>query len=165
MLRGIENGPIIVGAYSDRASGGICPMLAAHRNGGRTDLSSFARAWDCFAGAKGARLATDRELRALRSYLEISLVDEEGAVESLADAAARLRSERAASRAAAPERTLTGERDRSAELRGREGWSWIRPTRRYDTFRWRIAAASERLGEQLARADSPGDRRRAAAGR
>ena len=46
MLRGIDANPIIVGAYVDRASGGICPMLAAHRNGGRTSLASFARAWE-----------------------------------------------------------------------------------------------------------------------
>jgi hypothetical protein len=32
MLEGIEANRIIVGAYSDR-QGGICPMLAAHRNG------------------------------------------------------------------------------------------------------------------------------------
>ena len=37
---------IIVGAYVDSESGGICPMLAAHRNGGRTDVAAFARAWD-----------------------------------------------------------------------------------------------------------------------
>jgi hypothetical protein len=43
MLRGIEDNDIVVGAYSDRESGGICPMLAAHRNGGRTSLASFAR--------------------------------------------------------------------------------------------------------------------------
>lgn len=163
MLRGIESGPIVVGAYSDRASGGVCPMLAAHRNGGRTDLASFARAWDCFAGARRPRLATERELRALRSYLEISLVEDAGAAESLSDAAARLRSERSASRARGPERAPTGERDRRPELRGRERWSWTRPARRYDTFRRRIAAASE----QLAGADGPSrtERQRATAGR
>ena len=41
MLEGIESNEIIVGAYS--ADGGICPMLAAHRAGGRTDAISFAR--------------------------------------------------------------------------------------------------------------------------
>ena len=43
MLRGVDSNSIIVGAYVDR-DGGICPMLAAHRNGGRTNLASFARA-------------------------------------------------------------------------------------------------------------------------
>ena len=57
---------IIVGAYSDR-SGGVCPMLAAHRCGGRTDFRSFARAWDRFTGAgRRARKATERELRRSR---------------------------------------------------------------------------------------------------
>src|SRR5918996_1651111 len=35
MLQGIDANRIIVGAYTDR-QGGVCPMLAAHRNGGRT---------------------------------------------------------------------------------------------------------------------------------
>src|SRR5918996_1928694 len=33
MLQGIDANRIIVGAYTDR-QGGVCPMLAAHRNGG-----------------------------------------------------------------------------------------------------------------------------------
>ena len=38
MLAGVRDGqPIIVGAYID-GEGGVCPMLAAHRRGGRTDL-------------------------------------------------------------------------------------------------------------------------------
>jgi hypothetical protein len=43
MLEGIHANEIIVGAYSDRA-GGVCPMLAAHRHGGRTSFVSFAHA-------------------------------------------------------------------------------------------------------------------------
>ena len=66
MLDGIRSHEIIVGAYSDRA-GGVCPMLAAHRCGGRTSFISFARAWDRFARAKRARAATARELRALEA--------------------------------------------------------------------------------------------------
>src|SRR5437764_1522477 len=73
MLDGIDSNPIIVGAYTDN-EGGICPMLAAHRNGGRTSLASFARAWDRYTGAyEGARPATRRELRTLRAMLEASL--------------------------------------------------------------------------------------------
>ncbi len=52
MLGGVESNRIIVGAYTDR-SGGVCPMLAAHRNGGRTSLASFARAWDRYTGVRG----------------------------------------------------------------------------------------------------------------
>ena len=79
MLRGLEANQIIVGAYTDR-DGGVCPMLAAHRDGGRTDFASFARAWDEFTGAgRRSRRATRRELGVLRSYLEISLLaDEDG---------------------------------------------------------------------------------------
>ena len=70
MLRGIAANRIIVGAYVDPSSGGICPMLAAHRNGGRTDLASFARAWDEYTGARRPRRATRREVAQLRSLLE-----------------------------------------------------------------------------------------------
>ena len=69
MLDGIRSHEIIVGAYTDRA-GGVCPMLAAHRCGGRTSFLSFARAWDRFARAKRARAATARELRALEAHLD-----------------------------------------------------------------------------------------------
>lgn len=77
MLEGIRTNDIIVGAYSDR-DGGICPMLAAHRNGGRTNFISFARAWDAFAGGRRARRATRRELLVLESHLEASVLHETG---------------------------------------------------------------------------------------
>lgn len=76
MLRGISDNTIIVGAYVDSSSGGICPMLAAHRNGGRTDLASFARCWDRYTDADGPRPATRRELQTLISLLEGSLVSD-----------------------------------------------------------------------------------------
>jgi hypothetical protein len=78
MLGGVESNRIIVGAYTDR-SGGVCPMLAAHRNGGRTSLASFARAWDRYTGVRGrkARPATDRELTTLRTMLEASIALDE----------------------------------------------------------------------------------------
>ena len=74
MLRGVlENERIIAGAYVD-GEGGVCPMLAAHRCGGRTDFLSFARSWDRFAGARGkARAATRRELTVLTAQLEASV--------------------------------------------------------------------------------------------
>jgi hypothetical protein len=100
MIRGIDSNQIIVGAYTDR-DGGICPMLAAHRNGGRTNFASFARAWDDFTAAgKRSRRATLREVRVLRSYLEISLLGDEAHEESLADAGARIRAERRSERRA-----------------------------------------------------------------
>src|SRR5215208_7015291 len=97
MLRGIDSNRIIVGAYTDPESGGICPMLAAHRNGGRTNLGMFALAWDAFTDARRPRLATRRELRTLRSYLEMSLLDEaQSPTTSLTRAAAQIRAERSA---------------------------------------------------------------------
>jgi hypothetical protein len=78
MLAGVRSNEIIVGAYSDRA-GGVCPMLAAHRCGGRTSFVSFARAWDRFASAKRARRASARELQVLEHHLEASIAGERGA--------------------------------------------------------------------------------------
>src|SRR5438309_9293794 len=76
MLEGIATNEIIVGAYTDRR-GGVCPMLAAHRCGGRTNFLSFARAWDRFAAVKHARRATEREVRILVAHLEASLLADE----------------------------------------------------------------------------------------
>jgi hypothetical protein len=75
MLRGIRTNRVIVGAYVDKR-GGVCPMLAAHRNGGRTNFGTFARAWDAYTGAnqRKPRRASRREVRALEGYLEMSLV-------------------------------------------------------------------------------------------
>jgi hypothetical protein len=166
MLRGIAANPIVVGAYVDRESGGICPMLAAHRNGGRTSLASFARAWDRYTGAKRPRLATRRELRTLRSLLESSLTEGITGSGSIAAAAAQIRAEReelAARLARCPEpeepavtepadapirirrRDETGERNRTGELRDRLRWSWMRPARRYEEFQDLLAAAEEQL--------------------
>jgi len=77
MLGGVEANRIIVGAYTDR-SGGVCPMLAAHRNGGRTNFGTFARAWDAFTGAnqRKPRRASRREVRTLEGHLEMSLVSD-----------------------------------------------------------------------------------------
>lgn len=94
MLRGIDENTIIVGAYVDSTKGGICPMLAAHRNGGRTDLASFARSWDRYTDARRPRLATRREVLTLRSILESSLIAEDAPVESVAVLAGRIRAER-----------------------------------------------------------------------
>src|SRR4051794_1189290 len=76
MLEGVRANDIIVGAYVDR-KGGVCPMLAAHRCGGRTDFLAFAHAWDRFTHAKRARRATEREIAVLVSYLEASLLEDD----------------------------------------------------------------------------------------
>jgi hypothetical protein len=114
MLQGLQRyDRIIVGAYSDR-SGGVCPMLAAHRCGGRTDFRSFARAWDGFTGAgRRARSATDRELRTLTAQLEASiLADDEFRADTL--------------RIDIP---APAERDRARQR------AWLGPFRRWDGYR------------------------------
>lgn len=85
MLRGLREERIIVGAYTDR-HGGVCPMLAAHRRGGRTDFLRFAETWDRFTRAprRGSRTATRRERSVLQRTLEASIAA------SIADPAVRL---------------------------------------------------------------------------
>jgi hypothetical protein len=160
MLEGIRENEIIAGGYTLKGGGGICPMLAAHRNGGRTSLASFARAWDRFTGARRPRPATPRELRALASYLELSLLRDEQNELSVTALAAELRAERAASleRDVPPSsgerragRAPTDERHRARELRRRARWAWLRPTRSYELFSQRLAAAEQELSEQRAR--------------
>ncbi len=74
MLAGVRaNGRVIAGAYVDD-DGGVCPMLAAHREGQRNGFLAFVRSWDRFARVGGeSREATPRELRILVSQLEGSL--------------------------------------------------------------------------------------------
>jgi hypothetical protein len=139
MLQGIEVNDIIVGAYT--SGDGICPMLAAHRAGGRTSLIAFADAWDrlAYRGArKGkARRATDRELLILRSHLEASLLDEDAPVGALA-AARREHQDLLARRRPPPGPDRPTERpgdpDRTRALRDRPGWAWTRVVRRYDDY-------------------------------
>jgi hypothetical protein len=92
MLDGVESNRIIVGAYTDR-KGGVCPMLAAHRNGGRTSLASFARAWDRYTGVRRPRPATERELGTLRTMLEASIALDE--LPALSDVAREAQARRA----------------------------------------------------------------------
>ena len=115
MLDGIRSSEIIVGAYSDRA-GGVCPMLAAHRCGGRTSFVAFAHAWDRFAKARRARRATPRELRILEGQLEASLLADERC--DLAAAIAGHKALRAARAAERPRET------------GQGRWAWLLPGRR-----------------------------------
>ena len=127
MLTGVEANRIIVGAYTD-SRGGICPMLAAHRNGGRTSLASFARAWDRYTDAHGvARPASERELNTLRAMLEASIMLDETPV---------------LERPRRPRRP-TGESHRAAELRDRTGWAWLRPFRRLDEYERALAEIDE----------------------
>ena len=157
MLAGIGGNDIIVGAYTDR-DGRICPMLAAHRAGGRTSLASFARAWDRYTCARRPRPATEREMRTLRSMLEASLMYQDE-VSDLATAAAE--HEALLARNGRPKRRLrdrrpTGETSRLGELRHRAGWAWMRVFRRYDDY---TAALAQIESEEKA-ATAPPERER-----
>jgi hypothetical protein len=133
MLEGIGSNEIIVGAYTDR-DGRVCPMLAAHRSGGRTSLASFARAWDRYTGARKPRPATQREVCTLRSMLEASLMYQDEVTE-LAAAASEHRALLGLKPVKAKrEPQPTGETSRLKELRDRPGWSWLRVFRRYDDY-------------------------------
>ncbi|WP_372791926.1 hypothetical protein [Paraconexibacter sp.] len=157
MLEGINANDIIVGAYTD-ADGGVCPMLAAHRHGGRTNFISFARAWDRFAASKRARRATTRELAILRSHLEASLladesVDLQAAIREHRDLLAARPDERA-EQERTRQRMRPGDPYRGDELGGRAGWSWLRPFRRLDDYEAALAAVEaerDALAERRAR--------------
>jgi hypothetical protein len=150
MLEGIAANDIIVGAYS--TGDGICPMLAAHRAGGRTSLIAFAQAWDrvAFRGQKDdrSRRATERELLILKSHLEASLLEGDVPAGELAAVRreheallARREREPAPAGPAGPADPVRrgdpprpGDPDRTAELEHRSGWAWTRVVRRHDEF-------------------------------
>jgi hypothetical protein len=133
MLEGIRSNAIIAGAYTDPS--GICPMLAAHRAGGRTSAISFAKAWDRFAfrGARvtGPRRATARELLVLRTQLEASLLAEDAPD---GDFAAVIASHQRLVTARETRHERPGDPDRTRELAGTPGWSWTRVARSYDEY-------------------------------
>jgi hypothetical protein len=114
MLAGVRANPrIIAGAYVD-GEGGVCPMLAAHRAGGRTDLLSFARSWDRFTRAtRGSRPATEREVRMLVAQLEDSLA---GATSVELDVAIKEHRELVRRGRARPRRRLPDAADPAGEI-------------------------------------------------
>jgi hypothetical protein len=139
MLQGLQRyDRIIVGAYSDR-SGGVCPMLAAHRCGGRTDFRSFARAWDRFTGAgKRARKASERELMTLTAQIEASIWREE-----------EMRAEIAAMRSGISPAEARDEARRTVRAdHEARGEAWLRPFRRWDGYRAAVEAALRQLRER-----------------
>jgi hypothetical protein len=179
MLDGIAGNAIIVGAYS--TGDGVCPMLAAHRAGGRTNLISFAKAWDRFAfrdsRSQRSRRATERELLILKAHLEASLLAEDaplspapaGTGELAAARAehealvARRRRERDSVHTARPTAEAKrprrsgqrpGDPSRTRELRTRRGWAWTRIVRRYDDYE----RVLERLETERAAGEQPVER-------
>lgn len=147
MLEGLDRNEIIVGAYTDR-SGRVCPMLAAHRHGGRTSLGSFAKAWDRYTGAgRRPRPATEREVRTLKAMLEASLIYDTSDLARASAEHQRLLDRRPQTPDRGTKRD-TGERSRLKELRGRPGWSWLRVFRRYDDY---TAALAQLESEEKAK--------------
>ena len=139
MLQGIDANRIIVGAYTDR-QGGVCPMLAAHRNGGRTSLASFARSWDRYTRARGRpRPATDHEITTLRTMLDASITLDETPSLSGVERPRR-------------EKRPTGERHRARELRYQPGWAWLRPYRRLDEYERAVAEVAASQADSRERA-------------
>jgi hypothetical protein len=123
MLQAVHAGErMIAGAYVDR-DGGVCPMLAAHRRGGRTDFISFARSWDRFTRVgRNARQATPREVRTLAAHLEDSLTSMSGLELDLAVSEHRaLRG-----RSLRERRRLPDAADPSREIRARRIGGWPR---------------------------------------
>jgi hypothetical protein len=136
MLAALDNEAIVTGAYTH--DGGICPMLAAHRRGGRTSQESFADAWDRYTGARTGRRATGRELTTLRSMLEASLMEP-------FDIHAVPR----------PKRSDTRERNRTSELETHDGWAWSRLFRRWDTYRAAMSAIEDGVAADCSGHESP----------
>jgi hypothetical protein len=143
MLEGLGvNERIVVGAYVDE-HGGVCPMLAAHRSGGRTDLLSFAKAWDRFASARGAaRVATKREVRTLIAQLEASLEQSDGLE---FDRAIREHRHLRAQSLRRPRLSLPERVDPEGEIRARRlrpGRKAVRPTAESRPSRARLATVA-----------------------
>jgi len=110
MLAGVRGGSIIAGAYTD-GQGGTCPMLAAHRRGGRTDMLTFARAWDRFVGAtRGPVRVTRRQLRVLEAQLEGAMLRADDTAGELAGAVS--------------DHQATARARRAREAAG-TGWEWL----------------------------------------
>ena len=125
MLVALDSETIVTGAYT--LDGGVCPMLGAHRRGGRTDRESFAVCWDRYTGAHKGRRATEREIRTLRCMLEASLLDpfDINAVE------------------------------RPKPKRVREGWAWSRLFRRWDHYAAAIGPLEDAVAPDRSREETP----------
>ena len=163
ILAGIKRKRIIAGAHADGA-GGVCPMVAADvqwRQVARADVAQAqdaARAWDAYSQAtRGWHPATKRQLVALRAMLEASiLADSTAADMPFSDVIAehKLAQSRRDAAGPAPARVArlrrrrdTGERDRSGELAGRDGWAWLRPFRNYDDYERAIRSLPDAASE------------------
>ena len=125
-------------------------MLAAHRNGGRTDLASFARAWDRYTGPAPARAPRDRA-RAQHAARD-------------ARGEHRARGDCPTARADGPGRERprrdTGERHRARELRDQPGLGLAAPLPAPRRVRaraiWRATSCERPSGSGAVARTSPG---------
>lgn len=131
MLVALDNETIITGAYTH--DGGVCPMLGAHRRGGRTDRESFAHAWDRYTGANKGRRATEREIRTLRCMLEASLLEPVDLFE------------------------VTPPRRKPAPRKHADGWAWSRLFRRWDAYAAAIGPLEDAVAPDRSRDETPVD--------
>ena len=147
MLEGIAANEIIAGAYANRD--GVCPMLAAHRAGGRTAFLSFARSWDRFARADGKpRAASEREVRILVRQLEASLADDGGLEFDVAIAQHR----ELVSRGRRARRALTETADPQGEIIARRlRGPWARAAQTASPGRMKMISGTRQAGEVLTR--------------
>jgi len=136
---------LIAGSYV-APGGGICPLLAAHRRGGRphdgsTGVSAFAGVWDRYTGARTGdpRPIEQAERQMLEGLLVASLAREQRRREAAGRRERRVR----AGRGARLEALLSaqGDENRARELARRAGWAWLGVYRRYDEYRAAVAQA------------------------
>lgn len=76
MLHGLGSNTVITGAFA-ASKNGACPMMVAHREGGRTSCCTFPEAWDKFTGVHGRHIireATPYEIQILCEEIQASLV-------------------------------------------------------------------------------------------
>ncbi|WP_026911888.1 hypothetical protein [Patulibacter minatonensis] len=158
MLQGVREENIIVGAYTD-GTGGVCPMLAAHRRGGRTTFIQFARTWDRFTKAPrtGSRPAKTRELQILARHLEAS-IEAESEVITASEMGAAIAEHRALVERRKVEETAAAKRARRRERTAVSAApsrlpSWMRPVGSVEEYE----RALEEVGRQKVRLGLVGD--------
>jgi hypothetical protein len=137
--------PLIAGAYA-RPGLGVCPLLAAHRRGGREHgRSTFAGEWDRFTRkrTRRARLITEQERRVLESLVRESLLPSDALPEPAAPTARQAIVARVPSTPPSGPGDMGRDADRSAELSSFEGWAWLGVYRRLDDYEAALAALRE----------------------
>ena len=128
MLVALDNETIVTGAYT--LDGGVCPMLGAHRRGGRTSQESFAKAWDRYTGADKGRRATEREIRTLRCMLDASMIE--------------------------PVDLFEAPRPKPRQRRVHpHAWAWSRLFRRWDHYAATIGPLEDAVAPDRSRDESP----------